>query len=467
MKNLSILFPVYNEEEVLCRSVNRLLRYLKRNKSKDIEIILVDNGSHDRTPEILERLESQSPWIRVLWLPLPSFGEAVRIGIESAERDFILLLNVDWWEVKFIEEAYAVRDTADLIVASKVLDPTLDERPIVRQYSTRLLMLVIRFLFRYRGTDTHGIKLVNRKKILPLLKVCQASELLETELLIRAQNVGLKIKELSCAIKELRPPRKPVIFRLKQILRELISLRIMLKNKSSLREPTAYHVDDFGYSQASYWKTLKLQRTGLLTGVSLMVTMPKLGETIEQQKYIRAPIFLHVDLVEGKPVSNLSAIRTLVDQQGNFYPLFHFVMRLLLKIVDPKEVENEVQAQLSLARSNGLEIVGIDTHRHTHMFSPVAEVVEKVRLQEKLISHGRYGSFVTLSLLGFSKRCLVLLASFYSRLIYYFDLSLPMSWQGTIDRSVVFLSWEKTSFEKLSQVENKLVVVHPGLGFDK
>lgn len=228
MKNLSIVVPIYNEQKLLNQFLSTLLHFLKRNQARNIEILLVENGSTDNTSQILNQFKKRSSWIQILSLPRPNFGKALRKGIFSAKKQHLLILNVDWWDSRFVLKAYDLRNQADIVVASKRLRPGYDKRPIIRKFFTGLLSRSINFLFIYQGTDTHGLKFIKRTKIIPILKVCQTNEILESELLIRAQRKGFKIKELSSHIRELRPARSSFFKRSFRAAQELWLLKKIL-----------------------------------------------------------------------------------------------------------------------------------------------------------------------------------------------------------------------------------------------
>ena len=87
---VSIVVPIYNEEELLEKVLERL-----RALPLDLELILVDDHSTDGTPEILAR-EARKPGTRVLCHDRnQGKGRAIRTGLEHATGDIVIIQDAD------------------------------------------------------------------------------------------------------------------------------------------------------------------------------------------------------------------------------------------------------------------------------------------------------------------------------------------------------------------------------------
>ena len=93
---LSIVVPCFNEEAVIEETHRELSRTAARLDNLDYEIIYADDGSRDRTPEILERLQRADARVRVIRLSR-NFGHqvAVTAGLEHASGDAVVLIDAD------------------------------------------------------------------------------------------------------------------------------------------------------------------------------------------------------------------------------------------------------------------------------------------------------------------------------------------------------------------------------------
>lgn len=92
---LSVIVPCYNEEEVIEHTNERLHRALSQI-TDDFEIIYVDDGSKDRTAELLHQIQSRSSHAKLLRLSR-NFGHqiAVTAGVEYARGDAVVLIDAD------------------------------------------------------------------------------------------------------------------------------------------------------------------------------------------------------------------------------------------------------------------------------------------------------------------------------------------------------------------------------------
>ena len=92
---LSVVMPVYNEQPTVEQVIARVLA-VPAHTNMDLELICIDDGSTDGSAEILTRLQSSHPQLRVLLQPRnQGKGAALRCGIEHATGDFVLIQDAD------------------------------------------------------------------------------------------------------------------------------------------------------------------------------------------------------------------------------------------------------------------------------------------------------------------------------------------------------------------------------------
>lgn len=226
--SVSIIMPVYNEEEVLEDAVQRLLIGLE-SLAMPFEVILAENGSTDATLSIARRLANDDCRVRVIHLDLPDYGQAMRHGFLAACSDFLVNFSVDLISFDFLQTALDRLRQFDVVLGSKYVAKGYDRRPLTRQLGGRLLSGFVRILFGLPVSDTHGLLGLRRHKVVALLERCHfGHEIFDTELVVRAHHAGLAICEVPLAVEEERPNRIGAFRRAVRMLIQIIKLRLWL-----------------------------------------------------------------------------------------------------------------------------------------------------------------------------------------------------------------------------------------------
>ncbi len=120
---ISIIVPCYNEEAILPGNLTTIINYLESKSDKyRSEIIIVNDGSKDKTGEIADEFAARQNNIRVIHHPVNlNLGHALQTGFRHSKGDIIIVLDVDLsYSVEYVE---ALADTllqsaADIVIAS-------------------------------------------------------------------------------------------------------------------------------------------------------------------------------------------------------------------------------------------------------------------------------------------------------------------------------------------------------------
>jgi glycosyltransferase involved in cell wall biosynthesis len=203
-------------------------------------LLVVENGSTDDTREIARQLAGKYPNVRVSSRPVANYGAALREGLMSARGEFVVTFDVDYYELRFVDLALALLESGDeapvIVVASKRAPGSRDERPLPRRFVTAVFGSMLRIGFSLSVSETHGMKAMRRAPVETLLRQCRfASDLFDTELVIRAERAGLRVAELPARTQERRPSRTSIWRRVPRTLVGLVELRIMLWREARRR----------------------------------------------------------------------------------------------------------------------------------------------------------------------------------------------------------------------------------------
>lgn len=120
MAKISIIVPVYNVEKYLEKSLTSFVN----QTMKDIEIIIVDDGSPDESYKIYNRFSEKDARIKIIRKANAGVSEARNTGLENATGEFVMFADPDdWMELNACEALYAEqqRTDADLVVADVIV----------------------------------------------------------------------------------------------------------------------------------------------------------------------------------------------------------------------------------------------------------------------------------------------------------------------------------------------------------
>ena len=94
-KQISVVVPLYNEEESLCELTAWIDRVMKANHF-DYEVIMIDDGSDDSSWEVVEKLSSENPAIRGIRFSR-NYGKSAALycGFDAAEGDVVITMDAD------------------------------------------------------------------------------------------------------------------------------------------------------------------------------------------------------------------------------------------------------------------------------------------------------------------------------------------------------------------------------------
>jgi dolichyl-phosphate beta-glucosyltransferase len=197
---LSIIIPAYNEEKRLPDSLPQIINFV-RQQDYSIEVIVVDDGSTDRTTDVVREFQKDAPFISLLQVAHGGKGHAVKAGMVQAQGEYLFLCDSDLSmpieEVtKFLPPAL---DGYDLAIASREIEGARRyDEPDYRHLMGRVFNLIVRLLAVHSIQDTQaGFKCFRReaaRQLFPFQTINGWG--FDVEVLFIAQRRGLQIVEV-------------------------------------------------------------------------------------------------------------------------------------------------------------------------------------------------------------------------------------------------------------------------------
>ena len=193
LASLSAFFPVHDEEADVVPMAEALLRVLPEVAER-WELIIVDDGSRDRTGQLADELSRTRPEVRVVHHPVNrGYGAAIRSGIAAARHDYVFLTDGDrQFEPTQIGRLISEVGRADVIVGYR---HRRADNALRRVYGV-LWNALVRRLFRLPVRDVNCAFKLIRRHVLAGIELRAEGAVVSTELVIRVLRQGRRIVEV-------------------------------------------------------------------------------------------------------------------------------------------------------------------------------------------------------------------------------------------------------------------------------
>jgi dolichyl-phosphate beta-glucosyltransferase len=198
--HLSIIIPAHNEEHRLPPALEKIDAFLK-TQPYEAEVIIVENGSKDRTAEIGRQFAASHPYVRVMEVDTRGKGLAVKAGMLAASGEYRFICDVDLSMpieeiVKFLPPA---ADGYDISIGTREgKEARRIGEPEYRHLMGRINNWIIKLTILRGFEDTQcGFKMFNRAAAEDLFSVQRMTGIgFDIELLFVAKQRGYKIREV-------------------------------------------------------------------------------------------------------------------------------------------------------------------------------------------------------------------------------------------------------------------------------
>ncbi len=232
INNFSVVVPIFNEEDIVLDSARKIYEICKKTNI-EFEIIFSENGSNDKTLELINHFCSTKKECKVLSNEIANYGMALKNGFEKAKYEMVISFDIDYFSQQFLIESISLNKKYSAITASKRLNNSEDGRKLIRRLATNFFVILLKILFQTSMSDTHGMKAIRKKSLeKQISKVVSTQDLFDTELLIRIEKNQEEIYEVPAMVNEMRPSVSLIYSRIPRTIKSLLKLRIQLFKES-------------------------------------------------------------------------------------------------------------------------------------------------------------------------------------------------------------------------------------------
>ena len=198
---LTIIFPVLNERLRLESGITRTVEYLANIEFDNYEIIIVDNGSEDETPQIAENLCRKYPKVQYERINIRGVGAAFRRGVELSSGEIVGYMDIDLsTNIKHLGEAIHIfktqEDVAYINGSRFARESDTQGRKWYRKITSQGLLILLKLFLGMKSTDAIcGFTFVRRETTLSLVEGCSQDNgwFYMIEFLLRAEKRGVNV----------------------------------------------------------------------------------------------------------------------------------------------------------------------------------------------------------------------------------------------------------------------------------
>jgi glycosyltransferase involved in cell wall biosynthesis len=193
--SLSVFFPAYNDGGTIASLVIRAV-HVARSLTPDFEVIVVNDGSRDWTPQVLDELARvYQGTVRIVHHPQNrGYGGVLRTGFASATKDLIFYTDGD-----------AQYDPAEMTLLWSQLTPEIDwvngykisrSDPIHRKVVGRVYHHLVKLLFRFTVRDVDCDFRLIRRRVFDTVRLEKNSGVICLEMMKKFHDAGLRVAEV-------------------------------------------------------------------------------------------------------------------------------------------------------------------------------------------------------------------------------------------------------------------------------
>lgn len=194
--SISAVLPAYNEEAIIERTVRHVAGVLAELAS-EFEVIVTNDGSRDRTGEILAGLQAREPDLHlqvVSHATNQGYGAALASGFDAALKDLVFLTDGDkQFDVAELRSFLPAMDgQTDLVIGWRKNRAD----PLLRKLNALGWKMLVNTLFGYTARDVDCAFKLFRRQVWTSLTVYARGATFSAEFLIKARRLGFRVKEL-------------------------------------------------------------------------------------------------------------------------------------------------------------------------------------------------------------------------------------------------------------------------------
>ena len=190
--SLSVFFPAFNEQDIIAKTVEHATRAVS-SFVDDYEVIVVDDGSSDRTAAVVEDLARRDPHVRLVRHEVNrGYGAALRTGFASAQKELVFFSDADGqFDLQELSGLLSMLKRAPIVLGYRIRRSD----PMYRLYIAKVYNIVVRLVFGLRVRDIDCAFKLFRRDVLQGVELESDGAFISSELLIKLKRRDIPMVE--------------------------------------------------------------------------------------------------------------------------------------------------------------------------------------------------------------------------------------------------------------------------------
>jgi len=192
MVSISVFFPCYNEQENVARTVEKALDVLEKLNA-DFEVIIVDDGSADKTGQIAEEIAGRDDRVKVIHHRHNlGYGAALQSGFKAATKGLVFYTDGDGqFDINEMPPLLSLMEQYDIVSCYRLNR----QDPVIRKINGWCWTKLICLMFGLKIRDIDCAFKLYKREIFYKIELSSTGALIDAEILARAARKGYRITQ--------------------------------------------------------------------------------------------------------------------------------------------------------------------------------------------------------------------------------------------------------------------------------
>jgi glycosyltransferase involved in cell wall biosynthesis len=191
---LSVFFPAYYDEKNIDKVVTKAIQVLEELRLKDYEVIIIEDGSPDKTGEAADGLAKRFDKVRVIHHEKNlGYGATLRDGFMNAKMDYVFYTDGDnQFELDELKKFVALIPFSDIVVGYR----TAKQYSLYRKFTSLCYNYLLRLLFDIHYWDIDCAFKLFKTELFRKIKIDSVDAFIDAEIMLKAKLLGYSSTEI-------------------------------------------------------------------------------------------------------------------------------------------------------------------------------------------------------------------------------------------------------------------------------